>query len=705
MRTSILRIARALILVIAFAGLSRAHAASSQKLTDVATKLGKSKFMLGVSSSPGDTWIGDTATQGAKWDARYQYLAGGVNTGNGWTTWNTPAGQFLTYYLDASAQMNCIPVLTYYQMQQSTPGAGMAEDQSIATNCANNTTMYAYYDEFKLAMQKCGAFAKPVIFHVEPDMWGYMFNGADPAANYLVKVKSSGHPDATLNDTAGDFGKTLVAMRDKYAPNVLLAWHASKWGTPDTAKLAAFIQACGNWDIIFCDPSDRDSGFKIYYNYMASGAWWADADFTSFRDWNADLYTRTGLPLIAWQIPMGNTYIKSCDNTPGHFMDNRPEYFLENYPTNTHISDWAAKGFIGLLFGGGAGNCTDVRNTKNDGITNPTAISGNHGETAQYSDDDGGYMRLRGGNYYTTGALALQIGAPPGSPAAPSALTAAGGSGVVDLAWTDNATDETGFKLERSPDGSSWTQIATPAANATTYHDTGLAAATSYSYRICATNAAGDSAFSNTITATTFSAGEGGGGGGNGGIDTDGDGVSDSAELAAGTNPNDANSFPTTLMTVSKFSGKLNFKLTGKDACSISGTLPAFPALFDPTGLTFTINAGGAQTSFLIDDKAKSKNDHGSLTLKLKPSKRNKSTKKIEFQGGPLAFSAKLIAGNWTTAWSDEGANPAADAKKQPLTMTVDVHFDGTVYRASIAATYSAKAASAGKLSFTAPKK
>ena len=679
--------------------------AASQKLTDVAAKL-KSTFMLGVASGPGDTWIGDTVAQGAKWDARYQYLAGGVNTGNGWTTWNTPSGQFLTYYLDASAQMNCIPVLTYYQMQQSTPGAGMAEDQSIKTNCANATTMFAYFDEFKLAMQKCGTFGKPVIFHVEPDMWGYMFQGADPAANYVVKVKSSGHPDATLNDTAGDFGKTLVAMRDKYAPNVLLAWHASKWGSPDTTKMAAFIQACGNWDIIVSDPSDRDSGFKIYYNYMPTGAWWTDTDFSSFRDWNADLYSRTGLPIMAWQIPMGNTYIKSCDNTPGHFMDNRPEYFLENYPTNTHISEWAAKGFIGLLFGGGATNCTDVRNTKNDGITNPAAISGNHGETALYSDDDGGYMRIRGGNYYTQGAIALQVGAPPGSPAAPSGLSAAGGSGIVDLTWTDNASDETGFKLERSPDGSTWTQMATPAANATTYHDSGLAAATSYSYRIRATNASGDSVFSNTASATTFSSGGGGGGGGGGsGADSDGDGVSDSAEIAAGTNPNDANSFPTTPMSVSKFSGKLNFKLSGKDACSLSGILPGLPALFDPTGLTLTINAGGAQASFVIDAKARSKNEHGSLALKLKPAKRNKATKKMEFQGGDVAFSAKLIAGSWSTAWSDEGVNPAADAKKQPLTMTVDVHFNGTVYRASIAASYSAKANTAGKLSFTAPKK
>ena len=34
----------------------------------------------------------------------------------------------------------------------------------------------------------------------------------------------------------------------------------------------------------------------------------------------------------------------------------------------------------------------------------------------------------------------------------------------------------------------------------------------------------------------------------------------------------------------------------------------------------------------------------------------------MEFQGGDVAFSAKLVAGNWSAAWSDEGVNPAADA-------------------------------------------
>ena len=61
-------------------------------------------------------------------------------------------------------------------------------------------------------------------------------------------------------------------------------------------------------------------------------------------------------------------------------------------------------------------------------------------------------------------------------PAAPSALTATVISNYqINLAWTDNSTNESGFKIERSTDGgATWTQIATVAANVKTYNNTGL---------------------------------------------------------------------------------------------------------------------------------------------------------------------------------------------------------------------------------------
>lgn len=90
------------------------------------------------------------------------------------------------------------------------------------------------------------------------------------------------------------------------------------------------------------------------------------------------------------------------------------------------------------------------------------------------------------------------------APNAPSNLTAAGvSSSQIDLKWVDNANNETGYQVERSPNGTTFTKIADLGANVTTYQNTGLTAATEYFYRVRAVNAVGASAYSNTGSAKT----------------------------------------------------------------------------------------------------------------------------------------------------------------------------------------------------------
>ena len=99
---------------------------------------------------------------------------------------------------------------------------------------------------------------------------------------------------------------------------------------------------------------------------------------------------------------------------------------------------------------------------------------------------------------------AIQITPAAGPPAAPSSLVATAASATqVNLTWVDGSSDETGFKLERSTAGGAYVQIATPTANVTAYSDSTVSASTQYSYRIRATNANGDSAYSNVATMTT----------------------------------------------------------------------------------------------------------------------------------------------------------------------------------------------------------
>ena len=95
----------------------------------------------------------------------------------------------------------------------------------------------------------------------------------------------------------------------------------------------------------------------------------------------------------------------------------------------------------------------------------------------------------------------------PVPPAAPSNLAAATvSSSQINLSWTDNANNENGFKVEQSTDGTNFTQIAMLGSNAVSFSVTGLSASTTYSYRVASFNDAGNSAFSNTASATTSGA-------------------------------------------------------------------------------------------------------------------------------------------------------------------------------------------------------
>ena len=92
-------------------------------------------------------------------------------------------------------------------------------------------------------------------------------------------------------------------------------------------------------------------------------------------------------------------------------------------------------------------------------------------------------------------------------PAAPSGLRITSLlSNQVSLSWTDNSGNEKGFKIQRKKDATgTYANIRTTVANITSYtdRDSALRDGTLYYYRVCATNAAGDSAFLNEVSGTT----------------------------------------------------------------------------------------------------------------------------------------------------------------------------------------------------------
>jgi len=94
---------------------------------------------------------------------------------------------------------------------------------------------------------------------------------------------------------------------------------------------------------------------------------------------------------------------------------------------------------------------------------------------------------------------------PVSAPLAPSSLV---GSAVsrsqINLSWKDNSTNEAGFRIECSTNGSTWTQIGTVGSNIRTYSSTGLRTGTTYYFRVRAFNSGGASAYTARVTVKTL---------------------------------------------------------------------------------------------------------------------------------------------------------------------------------------------------------
>jgi hypothetical protein len=422
-------------------------------------------FGFGASAGQGDTWMPQT---GVPFDYRMQYLAGGVNTGSGWETWN-PNGTFALNYANESAQHGYIPVLPYYELLQSSGSCGnCAENQKDISNLNNAGLMSAYYANFALLMKRLGpgtydgtkGFGKTAVVIVEPDFaGGYTVQAANNGACFgfctgqgndpsflKASVASSGFGDvAGYPNTYAGYVQALAHLRDLYAPNVLIGLDVSPFATgidigldsnPNTnmaalgQQVGTFMSKTGPHDLLFNNPLDRDAG--QYKALFGQNRWWdrLNVSLPNFHRWEQYLKSIStadgGRSILLWQVPVGNQYFATENNTNNHYQDNRAEYIFG------HVPELIGSGIIGAIFSPGNGGNTSYTDASNDGITNPTSfcttdgvssgqICNNH--TSSVSDDDGGYIRMSAQSYYQH-PVSLTGGGPPPTSTASSVPTA-----------------------------------------------------------------------------------------------------------------------------------------------------------------------------------------------------------------------------------------------------------------------------------------
>jgi hypothetical protein len=399
-----------------------------------------------MEDSPGDAAV---MQKTAPFGFRYQYLAGGVNTGHGWTTWN-PDGSFVTEYIRESIGSGMTPVFSYYQLRQSAPNNNLPDGPADARNLLDTDTMAAYFADLKLFFECAGAFPNSlVVLHMEPDLWGFIQEQTkqDNAATVPVAVSATGLP--ALRDypnNAAGFAEAILSLRDSYAPNVLVAYHLSTWGTGTTlfaaqphgifaktkAKLVttltgraeetkpndgavtalanrsvAFYQSLdARFDLTFAEFLDRDSAFYKYV-YKYPSAWYAADDYDRHVRFLAAFAGGTKQRLVLWQIPYGNTKMRRENNTWGHYQSNQVETLLGD-SSRKYLAAYSQAGVVALLFGGGGSGATCACNASGGSAApDPRPINGNLRNSIN-ADDDGGYFREQAAEFYGEPSVPLR---------------------------------------------------------------------------------------------------------------------------------------------------------------------------------------------------------------------------------------------------------------------------------------------------------
>jgi carboxypeptidase T len=150
-------------------------------------------------------------------------------------------------------------------------------------------------------------------------------------------------------------------------------------------------------------------------------------------------------------------------------------------------------------------NCTDFAQIATVGANVASYANSGLSASTSYSYRVRAYNTAGDSGYSNEASAVTQ--AAPAIPAAPSSLTAAAASkSQINLAWTDNASNEAGFRIYRCKGATctNFALIATLGANVTSYANTKLTANATYRYRVLAYNASGNSAYSNIAAATTL---------------------------------------------------------------------------------------------------------------------------------------------------------------------------------------------------------
>jgi hypothetical protein len=376
-------------------------------------------FTIGIQATP--EWIIETReAQGDRWACMAGYLSHVVDTPGdveGKDTWFFKYGGLRAKFEGARAA-KVICWNTWYGLAEAPP-ARYKPTPAAATpvNAKVQSTMIAYWSLAKKFLLMAKEFEDvDCVMQIEPDEWGHLLLscGFDGNKEGVVLVGGSGMPELRgIPDTVKGYAYAFRVLRDLYAPHVLLAANPSAWdrnGTMSGERWGKYFNALevnqkNGWDLFITQLHDWDAGQvrngsrAVYPPYTEANTITYHGSVDAWCAWIKPIHEATGMWGVAWQLPLGNATYATCDGSDGHGMDGVAELLLDNHPANRVAARMATAGCCMWIFSLG-GDGSNVFDAKKDGVTNPTPHAGSKGLKSIFPDDDGGYLRLMGAEYF-----------------------------------------------------------------------------------------------------------------------------------------------------------------------------------------------------------------------------------------------------------------------------------------------------------------